>query len=152
MKTFEKTLLIFLGVALANTGLAQVNPETLGAFDKLVLDLKVKKVIIKKSSNPFLQVENAGKEDVTVITTGGTLTLKAMNGNDLEVVVGNAILQRVEGRKDLLIEGADYLKGGEGKYLLLGFHDRQRWKTSEREVAVELEEEVEIELDIDVDL
>ena len=151
MKTFEKTLLIFLGVALANIGLAQVSPETLGTFDKIVLDHKVKKVTIIKRSKPFLEVTNAGEEDVMVTTIGGILTLKAINGNDLELVVGNTLLRRVEGRKGLMIEGADYLKGGEGKFLLLGFHGGKSREALEGKIAVELEEEVEIELDIEMD-
>ena len=151
MKTFEKTLLIFLGVALANIGLAQVSQDKLGAFDKIVLDPKVKKVTITKRSKPFLEIANARGEDVMVTTSGGILTLMAIKGNDLEVVVGNTMLRRVEGRKDLMIEGVDYLKGGEGKFLLLGFHDGKSWETFEGKIALELEEEVEIELDIDMD-
>ena len=67
-------------------------------------------------------------------------------------MIGNAILRRVEGRKDLEIEGADYLKGGAGKYLLLGTYDNyEHWETFDGQIAIDLEEETEIELDIEVD-
>ena len=152
MKTFRKILLVFTSLALVNTAMAQLKPDALGAFDKIVLDPKVKKIIIKKGSDPFIEIADTGEGDIAVTIMGSTLTLKAMKGNDLRVVVGNTILRRVEGRKDLEIEGVDYLKGGAGKYFLLGIYDNyERWETFDGQIAIDLEEETEIELDIEVD-
>ena len=87
MKTFRKILLVFTSLALVNTAMAQLKPDTLRAFDKIVLDPKVKKIIIKKVSDPFIEIADTGEGDIAVTIMGGTLALKAIKGNDLRVVI-----------------------------------------------------------------
>ena len=62
MKTFRKILLVFTSLALVNTAMAQLKPDALGAFDKIVLDPKVKKIIIKKGSILLLRLQIPGRE------------------------------------------------------------------------------------------
>lgn len=125
MKAFKYYLLLS-GILFSTVAFSQITKlKNLNDFNKIILKGDVSEIDVSRSHDGEVSILVEGVKDEDVITSlqAGTLILTISNANNALVHVFNNDLNRIEGKDELIISGADYI-GSRGKFLIRGFnHD-----------------------------
>jgi hypothetical protein len=120
MRKLTSALVILL---LGATAFAQSSRyEDLEYFDKVILKGNVKKVSLENGDREIV-VDGADKNSVKLSRLAGIITLEITSSGPVAVSITNGSLKWIEASSETEIEGAEYLSGGKGKYLVVGMKD-----------------------------
>jgi hypothetical protein len=84
----------------------------------------VKKVSLENGDREIV-VDGADKNSVKLSRLAGIITLEITSSGPVAVSITNGSLKWIEASSETEIEGAEYLSGGKGKYLVVGMNDSE---------------------------
>lgn len=124
----KKLVPIITLIAFAIPALAQnAYFDDLNDFSRVIFKGNVTEVRIEKGDNS-ITINGAAKDQVNFELSGGVLTITLPNSSGLTASISARDLRWIEAAPETHIVGTDYLKGGNGKFLVLNPANSQKIK------------------------
>lgn len=156
-----KNLTLTFSLIMLVTGFSRAQEfsiKNLTAFDKLVVEGKVEKIILNQGNedHPVVKIEGVTDKDVVSGINAGILTLSIQGNTPATVSIYNGHLKRIESPGNVEVTGAEII-GDNGNYLVVSFdrsHGGVRLAIDDHDFNVHIPDiDIDIpEIDVAVDI